>query len=231
MSFSQLGLVEPIVRAVASEGYSTPTPIQLQAIPYLVAGRDLLGCAQTGTGKTAAFALPVLHRLVNSTLSHERRRGRIQALVLAPTRELAQQIADSFRAYGRHTGLRHTVVFGGVKQERQTRELRRGVQILVATPGRLLDLIEQGYIDLSAVEVFVLDEADPVPLSGWRTRYCAIPLAWRSNRSRRRPSSSTSRSASCLRRRSRNCSPSFLRLKISSGRLFSPEPSTGPTAL
>jgi len=157
MSFSQFGFAQPILRAVASEGYTLPTPIQLQAIPHVVAGRDLLGCAQTGTGKTAAFALPVLHRL--STAKREGRR-RIRVLVLSPTRELAAQIGESFRAYGRHTGLRHTVVYGGVGQQPQVRALQGGVEILVATPGRLCDLMDQGYIDLSAIEIFVLDEAD-----------------------------------------------------------------------
>jgi ATP-dependent RNA helicase RhlE len=157
MSFSQFGLAQPILRAVASEGYTLPTPIQLQAIPHVVAGRDLLGCAQTGTGKTAAFALPVLHRL--STAKQEGRRG-IRVLVLSPTRELAAQIGESFRAYGRHTGLRHTVVYGGVGQQPQVRALQSGVEILVATPGRLCDLMNQGFIDLSPVEILVLDEAD-----------------------------------------------------------------------
>jgi ATP-dependent RNA helicase RhlE len=157
MSFSQLGLAQPILRAVASEGYTLPTPIQLQTIPHVVAGRDLLGCAQTGTGKTAAFALPVLHRL--STTKREGRR-RIRVLVLSPTRELAAQIGESFRAYGRHTDIRHTVVFGGVGQQPQVRALQSGVDILVATPGRLCDLMNQGYIDLSSVEILVLDEAD-----------------------------------------------------------------------
>jgi ATP-dependent RNA helicase RhlE len=157
MSFSQLGLAQPILLAVASEGYTLPTPIQLQTIPHVVAGRDLLGCAQTGTGKTAAFALPVLHRL--STAKREGRR-QIRVLVLSPTRELAAQIGESFRAYGRHTGLRHTVVYGGVGQQPQVRALQSGVEILVATPGRLCDLMNQGYIDLSTVEILVLDEAD-----------------------------------------------------------------------
>jgi ATP-dependent RNA helicase RhlE len=157
MSFSQLGLAQPILRAVASEGYTLPTPIQLQTIPHVVAGRDLLGCAQTGTGKTAAFALPVLHRL--STAKREGRR-RIRVLVLSPTRELAAQIGESFRAYGRHTDLRHAVVYGGVGQQPQVRALQSGVEILIATPGRLCDLMNQGYIDLSPVEILVLDEAD-----------------------------------------------------------------------
>src|SRR5262249_11261011 len=127
MSFSELGLAQPILRAVAAEGYTLPTPIQLQAIPHVVAGRDLLGCAQTGTGKPAAFALPILRRL--SAAKREGRR-RIRVLVLSPTRELAAQIGDSFRTYGRHTGLKHTVVYGGVGQHPQVRALQSGVDIL-----------------------------------------------------------------------------------------------------
>ena len=160
MTFAALGLAEPILRAVSDEGYSVPTPIQLQAIPQAIAGRDLLGCAQTGTGKTAAFALPILHRLGRSPRANGARRSPTRVLVLAPTRELALQIDESFRTYGRHTGLRCTAVFGGVGQGSQVRALGRGVDVLVATPGRLLDLMEQGFVDLRAVEVLVLDEAD-----------------------------------------------------------------------
>jgi ATP-dependent RNA helicase RhlE len=167
MSFNELRLSEPIVRAIATEGYTTPTPIQTQAIPEVLAGRDVLGCAQTGTGKTGAFAMPILHRLAASPgkpARHSRkggpRAGRPRALVLCPTRELATQIYESFRTYGRNMPLRHAVVFGGVSQARQVRELRAGVDVLVATPGRLLDLMGQGLIDLSVVEVLVLDEAD-----------------------------------------------------------------------
>src|SRR5262245_11654079 len=167
MKFADLRLAEPILRAVVAEGYLVPTPIQQQAIPHVVAGRDLLGCAQTGTGKTAAFALPILHRLsqhdvprLNAPAQRYRPRPAIRCLVLSPTRELAIQIAESFRAYGRFTWLRHAVVYGGVNQHSQTRQLRDGVDILIATPGRLLDLMNQGFIDLTAVEVFVLDEAD-----------------------------------------------------------------------
>jgi ATP-dependent RNA helicase RhlE len=172
MSFDVFGLAQPILRAVVSEGYTVPTPIQSQAIPHVMTGRDLLGCAQTGTGKTAAFALPILHRMMHAgqPAPHGNRpaphgkppRGarRIRTLVLSPTRELAAQIGESFAAYGRHTGLRHTVVFGGVNQRPQVRDLQRGVDTLIATPGRLLDLINQGFIDLSTVEIFVLDEAD-----------------------------------------------------------------------
>ena len=158
MNFQDLGLSEPIVRAVISEGYETCTPIQEQAIPHLVEGRDVLGCAQTGTGKTAAFALPILHRL--SANPKQGRARRIRALVLSPTRELASQIAQSFRVYGSNTGVRQTTVFGGVHQHAQVRALRQGADVLVATPGRLLDLINQGFVDLGGVETFVLDEAD-----------------------------------------------------------------------
>jgi ATP-dependent RNA helicase RhlE len=148
------------LRAVISEGYEIPTPIQAQAIPHVLAGRDLLGCAQTGTGKTAAFALPVLHRLMTVDAPQRGKVRRIRTLVLSPTRELACQIGDSFKTYGRHTSLRHTLVYGGVSQFHQVRDLQRGVDTLIATPGRLCDLMNQGFIDLNAVEVFVLDEAD-----------------------------------------------------------------------
>jgi ATP-dependent RNA helicase RhlE len=159
MTFHELGLSEPLLRTVAAEGYSTPTPIQAQSIPHAIAGRDLLGCAQTGTGKTAAFALPILHRLMDAGMP--RRHGRkIRVLVLSPTRELAAQIGDSVRTYGGNTPLRHTVIFGGVGQYPQTRALQQGVDILIATPGRLCDLMNQGYVDLRSVEMFVLDEAD-----------------------------------------------------------------------
>jgi ATP-dependent RNA helicase RhlE len=157
MQFSQLRLAEPLLNALQSEGYVTATPIQAQAIPHALDGKDVLGCAQTGTGKTAAFALPILQRL-SSKMIEGRRAAR--ALILCPTRELATQIGDSFRAYGRNYPLRHTVIFGGVNQNRQTDALRRGVDIIIATPGRLLDLMEQGYVDLRQIEVLVLDEAD-----------------------------------------------------------------------
>jgi len=159
MRFEDLGLPPALLRAVVAEGYSVPTPIQAQAIPHVLEGRDLLGCAQTGTGKTAAFALPILERLGRAAARPGRGRA-IRALVLSPTRELAAQIGDSFMAYGRHTPLRTLVVFGGVNQNPQTRALRDGVDILVATPGRLLDLQGQGFLRLDSVEVFVLDEAD-----------------------------------------------------------------------
>jgi ATP-dependent RNA helicase RhlE len=155
--FAALGLREPLLRAIAAEGYGTPTPIQMQAIPHVMQGADLLGCAQTGTGKTAAFALPLLHRL------SEPGRGRSQGpkvLVLAPTRELAVQIAESFTVYGRNVSCHTTAIFGGVSQSSQVAALRRGVDVLVATPGRLLDLMSQGCVPLAHVETLVLDEAD-----------------------------------------------------------------------
>ncbi len=160
MSFESLGLAQPILRAVLAEGYATPTPIQAQAIPHIAEGRDLLGCAQTGTGKTAAFALPILHRLTHAGNPPRGRGRRTRVLVLSPTRELASQIGASFQAYGRNTGLRHTCVFGGVNQNPQVRNLQHGVDIVIATPGRLLDLMNQGFVDLSSIEIFVLDEAD-----------------------------------------------------------------------
>lgn len=156
--FTDLNLLPGIQRALKDLSYTTPTPIQAQSIPHLLEGRDLLGCAQTGTGKTAAFALPILDRL-----GRDQRRSTPHAprvLVLAPTRELASQIGESFLDYGQHLKLRTTVIFGGVGQGRQVQSLNRGVHILVATPGRLLDLMNQGYVDLDELEVFVLDEAD-----------------------------------------------------------------------
>lgn len=159
MTFDDLGLIDPILKALKSEGYTHPTPIQKQAIPILLKGKDLLGCAQTGTGKTAAFAIPILQHLYQSP-SAERGKRKIKALIVTPTRELAIQIGESFSAYGRHTGLKNTVIFGGVGQRNQTDILDRGVDILVATPGRLLDLISQGYISLREVSYSVLDEAD-----------------------------------------------------------------------
>ena len=159
MQFADLRLNEPILRAITAEGYLTATPVQAAAIPLALEGRDVLGCAQTGTGKTAAFALPILHRL---SLEPKQTGGKVRArcLVLAPTRELAVQIRDGFRAYGKFLGLRHTMIFGGVNQNPQVNDLRRGVDIIVATPGRLMDLMNQGHVDLSAIEVLVLDEAD-----------------------------------------------------------------------
>ena len=188
MPFNRLSLMEPLLRAVRSEGYTIPTAIQQQAIPLVLEGRDLFGCAQTGTGKTAAFALPILQLLHGPAASpargHSTAHGRkvpiardhgdghdprhspvsagrpIRALILTPTRELAAQIGESFRVYGQHMGLRHTVVFGGVSQGPQARALREGVDILVATPGRLLDLLNQRLLTLREIKIFVLDEAD-----------------------------------------------------------------------
>ncbi|MBI2718676.1 MAG: DEAD/DEAH box helicase [Rhizobiales bacterium] len=157
-SFSALNLSEPLLKAVAAEGYSAPTPIQLRAIPELLAGRDLLGIAQTGTGKTAAFALPMLQRLAEK--SGRPARGTTRALILTPTRELAAQIGDSFKTYGRNLKLTRAVVFGGVSIGKQIDILRGGVDIVVATPGRLVDLIQRRALTLSAVEIFVLDEVD-----------------------------------------------------------------------
>ena len=157
--FAALGLIPPLVEAVLDQGYEKPTPIQVQAIPHVLAGRDLLGLAQTGTGKTAAFALPILQRL-HATGVVARGRRPIRVLVLTPTRELAAQIGDSFAEYGRHLGYRHTVIFGGVGHEPQRQAVRAGVDILVATPGRLFDLCGERAIDLSQLSIFVLDEAD-----------------------------------------------------------------------
>lgn len=159
MSFSKLGLIEPILKALTDEGYTTPTPIQQQSIPLILEKNDLLGCAQTGTGKTAAFAIPIL-QLLYAQKSQQRERKQIQVLILTPTRELAIQIDESFAAYGRYTGLSHAVIFGGVSQVPQVNRLREGVDILTATPGRLLDLMSQGYIGLQHLKIFVLDEAD-----------------------------------------------------------------------
>jgi len=158
MEFSEFGLSQPLLRAIGDEGYTTPTPIQVKAIPHVLEGRDLLGCAQTGTGKTAAFALPILENLAKSGLAKGKRKLRV--LVLSPTRELASQIAESFSVYGRHTGITNAVIFGGVNQNRQVEALSRGVDVLVATPGRLLDLMGQGAVSFSDLSVFVLDEAD-----------------------------------------------------------------------
>jgi len=156
-TFDQMGLIEPILKALNEEGYTQPTPIQEQAIPYLLENRDLLGCAQTGTGKTAAFAIPILQKLYA-----EKHAGRkvIKTLILTPTRELAIQIEESFNAYGRHLGLKTLVIFGGVSQHSQVLALQKGVDILVATPGRLLDLMQQRYVHLNDISTFVLDEAD-----------------------------------------------------------------------
>ena len=161
LNFADLGLDSEILHAVRDSGYKVPTPIQTQSIPIILKGKDMLGCAQTGTGKTAAYALPILQRLVsikNNTSPKNKRK--ISVLVVAPTRELAIQIKDSFSIYGKYTGLRNTVVYGGVGQNPQVKKLQQGVDILVATPGRLLDLMRQGHINLGYVEVFILDEGD-----------------------------------------------------------------------
>lgn len=168
MSFENLKLIKPILTALANEGYTIPTAIQQQAIPVILDRKDILGSAQTGTGKTAAFAIPILQILseeLNSGKSYGNpsRSGRtkaIKALIITPTRELAVQVSESFSVYGKHTGLKNTVVYGGVSQKTQTDKLRQGVDILIATPGRLLDLVNQNYINLSQIKLLVLDEAD-----------------------------------------------------------------------
>ena len=159
MLFSELNLIAPILKALETEGYTQPTPIQEQSIPSILQKRDLLGCAQTGTGKTAAFAIPML-QLLNQPHLNTKGPKPIKALILTPTRELAIQIEESFKAYGRNLPLKHLVIFGGVGQKSQTDALHRGVDILVATPGRLLDLMNQGFVNLRDIEIFVLDEAD-----------------------------------------------------------------------
>ncbi len=159
MLFEKLNLIEPLLKAVKQEGYTTPTPIQEKSIPIILNRKDLLGCAQTGTGKTAAFAIPML-QILHEQKNLQNGPRTIKALILTPTRELAIQIEESFAAYGRYTGLQQTVIFGGVPQYSQTQILRRGVDILVATPGRLLDLIEQRFVSLQHIQLFVLDEAD-----------------------------------------------------------------------
>lgn len=158
MTFNDLGLIAPILKALETEGYKVPTPIQQQAIPIILNKRDILGCAQTGTGKTAAFAIPILQILDSEHA--ERVHHKIKVLILTPTRELAIQINESFAAYGRNLKLRHTVIFGGVPQGAQVQALKQGVDILIATPGRLLDLMSQGYISIKDLNIFVLDEAD-----------------------------------------------------------------------
>ena len=157
MTFNELNLSAPLLRAVAEAGYESPSPIQASAIPPVLAGRDLMGCAQTGTGKTAAFALPMLDRL---TAAPAKKKGAVRALILTPTRELALQIGESFELYGKYLNQRSTVIFGGVGQAPQVAALKKGVDILIACPGRLNDLVGQGLIDLSHIEIFVLDEAD-----------------------------------------------------------------------
>lgn len=159
MSFQDLKIIPPILKALQTEGYQQPTPIQEQAIPIILDRKDLLGSAQTGTGKTAAFAIPIL-QMIDSEKKGAMGSRVIKALIITPTRELAIQIGESFTAYGKHTGLQHTVIFGGVSQGAQTAALKRGVDILIATPGRLLDLINQKFVNLHHIRIFVLDEAD-----------------------------------------------------------------------
>jgi ATP-dependent RNA helicase RhlE len=158
--FEQLHLIEPILKALKAEGYTQPTPIQEQAIPHVLRGKDILGCAQTGTGKTAAFAIPILQNLFLQKRDTQSFHQHIKVLILTPTRELAIQIDESFASYGKHTGISHTVIFGGVSQHSQVNALKRGVDILIATPGRLLDLMQQRFVSLSHLQMFVLDEAD-----------------------------------------------------------------------
>jgi ATP-dependent RNA helicase RhlE len=158
--FSELGLIEPLQKAVAHEGYTTPTPIQEQAIPVVLAGRDILGCAQTGTGKTASFVLPLLQRMHEQKQASGISGHTLKALILTPTRELATQIHESIETYGKFLKLKSVVIFGGVSQSRQVSDLRRGCDFIVATPGRLMDLMNQNYIVLNGIEYFVLDEAD-----------------------------------------------------------------------
>ncbi|MBK9122596.1 MAG: DEAD/DEAH box helicase [Chloroflexi bacterium] len=160
MHFTDLKLSDPLLKAVNEKGYRTPTPVQQQAIPPVLSGRDLIGCAQTGTGKTAAFALPILERMLAARAQRQSERRAIRVLVLTPTRELASQIEDEFRSFSRYTPFRSAVIFGGVGQNNQVTTLRNGVDILIATPGRLLDLMNQGYVRLDRLDVFVLDEAD-----------------------------------------------------------------------
>lgn len=157
MTFSDLKLSKPLLQALTKKGYSTPTPIQQQAIPRILAGKDLFGCAQTGTGKTAAFALPILQLLAQGAVNNPRK---IRALILAPTRELALQIHDNINQYASNLPVRHAVAYGGVSQHAQVQQLKKGLDLLVATPGRLLDLQQQGFLSLHQVEFFVLDEAD-----------------------------------------------------------------------
>ena len=159
MTFNDLGIIDPILKALQSEGYTTPTPIQSQSIPILLQQKDLMGCAQTGTGKTAAFGIPIIQMLEERKNGNKGRQP-IKALIVTPTRELAIQIGDSFSTYGQHTSIKNTVIFGGVKQGKQVEALKRNPDVLVATPGRLLDLMSQGYISLRDLDFFVLDEAD-----------------------------------------------------------------------
>lgn len=160
MLFSDLQLIEPVLQALSKEGYSSPTPIQQKAIPPILERNDLLGCAQTGTGKTAAFTIPILQLMHQQQQESARKQAHLQTLILTPTRELAIQIGESVKAYGHFLNIRHQVIFGGVPQFSQVQAIKRGVDILIATPGRLLDLMQQGHINLSTIQFFVLDEAD-----------------------------------------------------------------------
>ena len=159
MNFNELEIIEPILKALKEKNYSEPTPIQEKAIPLVIEGKDVLGVAQTGTGKTAAFSIPIIQHIYGR-IKNEKGHTKLRALIVTPTRELAIQIDDNIKEYSKHTKIYHTVIFGGVKQGKQVSELRRGVDILVATPGRLLDLMQQGFISLKDIEMFVLDEAD-----------------------------------------------------------------------
>ena len=161
MTFSDLGIISPILKAIEQQGYTEPTPIQAQSIPILLEGHDLLGSAQTGTGKTAAFTIPIIQRIfLQRTKKKKKGRRVLRALIISPTRELTIQIAENISIYSRHTGGKNVVIYGGVSQHKQTSALRNGADILIATPGRLLDLIGQGYIRLNSIDYFVLDEAD-----------------------------------------------------------------------
>lgn len=160
MTFKELNLIDPLIKALDKKGYETPSPIQQQAIPHILEGHDMFGCAQTGTGKTAAFALPILQLLDKNRKPGDKDKREIKALILAPTRELASQISENFTAYGTHLGFKHAVIFGGVSQFHQVVALKKGIDILIATPGRLLDLMQQGFIKLNHIQYFVLDEAD-----------------------------------------------------------------------
>jgi len=180
MPFASLGLSDPILRALKDEGYETPTPIQAKAIPPILEGKDVLGCAQTGTGKTAAFALPIIHRIHSLPVDKSRRGPTLaKALILAPTRERSAQIAESFATYGRHVGIQCAIIYGGVSQYHQVRSLQRGVDVIIATPGRLMDLMQQRVVDLSQVKMFVLDESDRMLDMGFiqpiRTIAAALP--------------------------------------------------------
>ena len=159
MKFNDLGLTEPLLKAIDDTGYETPTEIQQKGIPKVLSRKDVLGIAQTGTGKTAAFAIPII-QLIHTIDGSDARNPSLRALIVTPTRELAIQIDENINAYNKYTNLKHTVIFGGVKQHKQVKALNQGVHILVATPGRLLDLMDQGYISLDQIKMFVLDEAD-----------------------------------------------------------------------